>query len=87
MKEIRNTIENIELYTNRCAGNSTRQADAAINLLFKGYIVEVRDHWENGNNKQANLSLLDKIITRLKFEHRTGNINVDRRKLTIEIVD
>jgi hypothetical protein len=69
----------------RGSGRTTRQVDFAIQELFKGHIVEVRDHWEDGNNKVANRMLLDKIIERLQNEHGKYIVKVDMKSLTIEL--
>lgn len=49
------------LYRGRAVGNSTRQANYAIDELFKGYKVLVRDHYQNGEHWIANDALVKKI--------------------------
>ena len=56
-------------YFKRRAGNTTRQCNFAIEMIMAGYIVEVKDHFQNGENRLANNYLFNKIIDRLKLEH------------------
>jgi|GEM_PF-2838877 len=92
MKEIKNTIDGVELIYQRRVGNSIRQIDAAINHLFNGFKVEVKDHWENGTNKKANRCLFDGILGRLQSEHRLDvlikekKIKIDKNKFTLELI-
>ena len=92
MKEVKNTLEGFQDTYQRCSGNSTRQIDIAINLLFKGYIVEIKDHWEYGGHKKANENLFQRVLHRLQFEHRLDalikekKIKIDKNKLTIELL-
>jgi len=92
MKEVKNTLEGFEDTYQRCSGNSTRQIDIAINLLFKGYKVEVKDHWERGTHRKANQDLFRRILNRLQFEHRLDSlikekkIKIDKDKLTVELL-
>lgn len=91
MKKIRNTLDGFELTKARASGNSTRQIDLAINLLFNGFTVKVMDHFKSGTDIDANKFLLYRILKRLKDEHGLGGednfykVIVDRSKLTIEI--
>lgn len=68
-KEKRNTLEDVVLKSGRVQGNTIRQVDKAVQLLYDGYIVVVKDHWEYGASKKANQCLFDKIIERLHHEH------------------
>ena len=92
MKEIRNTIDGVELVNDRMIGNSTRQIDAAINLLFKGFKVEIRDHWKNGTDSNTNRYLFERVLNRLRNEHRldslieNNKIKIDKNNLTIELL-
>jgi len=92
MKENKNTIDGVELNYQRMEGNSTRQIDAAINHLFKGYKVEIKDHWENGTHRKANENLFHRVLKRLQFEHRLDTlikekkIKIDKAKFTIELL-
>lgn len=52
----------------RKMGNSTRQINLAIDLLFEGYKVVVTDHWKNGRDLIANRDLLRRIVKRLEHE-------------------
>ena len=88
-KETKTTLEGFSNEYGRMVGNSTRQVDLAIQLLFKGYIVKVLDHWENGEHRDANKDLFDRVLKRLHSEHGrifySRNIGVDRNELTIEL--
>ena len=53
----------------RADGNTTRQIDFAVQALFKGEFVEVKDHWENGQNLNANRDLFSRIVDRVTIEH------------------
>ena len=92
MKEIKNTLEGFEDTYQRRSGNSTRQIDIAINLLFKGYKVEVKDHWEYGSHRKANEDLFRRILKRLQFQHnldlliKENKIKIDKDKLTVEFL-
>lgn len=92
MKEVKNTLEGFEYTYQRRSGNSTRQIDMAINLLFKGSKLEVKDHWEYGSHRKANEDLFRRILKRLQFEHnldlliKENKIKIDKYKLTIELL-
>ncbi len=87
-KETKSTIEDVRFNSGRRVGNSTKQIDKAIQLLFEGYIVKVEDHWELGRNNKMNEMLFDRILKRIRFEH--SNIEQflirDRGKLQLAIV-
>lgn len=91
-KERRNTLDDVVLVYSRMAGNTTRQVDKAIDLLFKGYIVEVRDHWEGGTFQRANKELFDRVMRRLYTEHNgkwlqeNGKLRIDKQLLIIELL-
>jgi hypothetical protein len=92
MTRIKNTIcngANLSYY--RAAGNTTRQIDNAIQLLFQGYIVRARDHYEAGHMVDANRRLFELIIDRLNLEHssvmRRGKIRIDKAHLELELMD
>lgn len=51
------------------AGNTTRLVDFAIQLVFNGYRVIIKDHKNNGNDSTANDCLYKKILRRLQIEH------------------
>lgn len=71
---------------NRRAGNTTRQVDLAIQLLFEGHCVTAKDHFKWGGFRQANERLFELIIRRLSWEHRGVEFEVDRKKLTIQLI-
>ena len=60
------TLNTNELSSNRGSGNTTRQVDFAIQKLFEGYEVIVKDHY---NHKLGHNELLRKIKFRLEMEH------------------
>lgn len=71
------TLEGDLLLTNmRRMGNSTRQVDNAIQILFNGSTCVVLDHWEHGRNRQANKHLLRMIVDRIRAEHSWVKFNV-----------
>ena len=57
----------------RRRGNSTRQADFAIQKLFDGEVVLVEDHYET---KQADKHLLKMILKRLETQFMIKEKNV-----------
>lgn len=80
------TLDGFEnLKSRRCSGNTTRLVDHAIQLLFEGKIVIVRDAWEYGRHKQANEHLFERIIKRMSFEHGHVELKINRRELTLQI--
>lgn len=91
MKETRNTLDGADIRIGRGQGNSTRQVDLAIDYLFKGYKVEVRDHHENGKNPIANSRLLASILDRLELEHprlvKLERTEINNRDCTIQLVE
>lgn len=70
---VSNTLEGYVNKIGRVQGNSLRQIDLAIQLLFGGNIVVCLDHHENGEHQIANRMLLERIIRRLEFEHSRWN--------------
>jgi len=74
----------------RRVGNTTRQADLAIQLLFAGCTVKVLDHHEEGQNATSNRNLMNIIIRRLGIEHQglyqeRGSVIVDSGNFLIEL--
>lgn len=53
----------------RRMGNTTRQADYAIQLLFQGKVVLCLDHHREGTHSDANRLLLRIVLGRLYTEH------------------
>ena len=84
-----NTISGVAILPGRMTGNSTRQVDKAIQLLFEGFVVEVRDHYEDGHHNKMNHMLFARVLNRLSAEHQNmmidGKIQIDYNKLTIEL--
>lgn len=87
MKEKQSTLIGFEHNLERMTGNSTRQIDLAIQLLFQGKIVKVEDHAAYGR-KHINDLLFDRILDRLYHEHQHifDKIKYDRKKHEIELV-
>lgn len=87
MKEKIGLLNNVQFSQGRGKGNTTRQIDKAIQILYDGCIVEVRDHWEHGRHRRANENLFTRILDRLNSEHRSPGIKIDRKKLEIELLN
>lgn len=68
----------------RAVGNSTRLIDKAIELIFSGKKVKVKDHYPS---IQADMFLFDRILKRLQNEHgHPMNVFLfDKQNLTIEL--
>ena len=87
--EVISTLETPNLTTMRMDGNTTRQVDFAIQKLYEGFIIKVEDHYLM---RKANERLFNLILRRLELEHRLpylyekNKIEVDRNKLTIELI-
>ena len=47
---VKSTLE-ATILEGRKKGNSTRQVDYAIQRLFEGFVVQVKDHYNNGNSR------------------------------------
>lgn len=92
VKVKKSLIEDVDIRIGRYKGNTTRQVNKAIDLLFDGYVVIIKDHWENGENIDANYELFNAIILRLKTEHqldeliKLGKIRIDKKKFEIELL-
>lgn len=71
----------------RRSGNSTRQTNFAIEELFKGKKILVKDHY---GTRESDEHLLKMILTRLEFESKiqAKNIKVedDGIDLTIQLL-
>ena len=67
MKKKVSTLDGIDIQPYRMAGNSTRQVDMAVDLLFSGFKVEVKDHHKEGADSQANRMLFDRVVRRLRL--------------------
>jgi hypothetical protein len=86
----KSTLGGIEILPGKGRGNTTRIINQAVEDLFKGYKLLVHDHFEDGQNRYANRSLLNSILDRLLYEHRInlGDIKVEYigQVPTIELV-
>ena len=92
--EIKNTYDDVVITYARRSGNTTRQIDQAIQLLFRGHAVKVIDHHckrERMGYGNANRHLFDGILRRLQSEHNlqhlidTDGIRMDIAKSEIEL--
>lgn len=90
-KEFKSTLSDVELLKGRMKGNSERQVNKAIDLLFKGYIVVIHDHFEAGTNRSANEELMNRVIGRIQSNNMhnellvNGTIKINKKKLTIHL--
>jgi len=89
MKDIKSTLDWGVFKGGNKAGNSTRQIDLAIQLLFSGYLVEIRDFFNEGNDEETNMYLYDKVLHRFMSEHRNDMIRLvtDRKNLSLVLND
>jgi hypothetical protein len=71
------------IVSGRAQGNTTRQTDLAIQLLFQGKRVLLHDHHEYGNNERANKNLFQKVRERLICEHHIPRDKVKVDKIGI----
>lgn len=80
------TLDLVIVERERRCGNSTRMIDAAIQSLFYGDKVAVRDHFKNGECRESNARLLRLILDRLWHEHRITDekLNVDWNRCLIK---
>lgn len=91
--ELKRIVSTLPLYyideSARRTGRTTRQVNEAIDSLFEGCRVIVRDHAENGNMHLANKDLLKKIIRRLEVEHgiKEPDVFVNEQNVTIEFIN
>lgn len=88
MKQKQTTMDGFEPNYDRRSGNSTRQIDYAIQLLFSGKIVKVVDHASEGR-RRVNQMLFNRIRDRLHFEHKGAIewIKFDTKNLEIYLLD
>jgi hypothetical protein len=80
-------LDNKMLSMGRATGNSTRMIDLAIQMLFDGFVVEVRDHHEYGKSQRANENLYRRILSRFSAEHSGTPLEVDKQKFEISLKD
>jgi hypothetical protein len=80
-----------EYVPRRRTGNTTRQVNYAVEQLFKGFVVQVKDHFQEGKNTAANQELFRRILKRLDIEQDVpqlildGKLKIDFNKLELEI--
>jgi hypothetical protein len=66
-------------------GNSTRQIDLAVQLLFSGKAIKVYDHYMIGLHLQANQDLFYRIMDRMTREHPGVKVFYNKSHLTISL--
>lgn len=71
-----------EMEKDRMSGKSTRIADKAIQTFFKKGEIDCRGLDEH---PRADEYLFDRILNRLRAEHRTAIIEIDRSVLTLKL--
>jgi hypothetical protein len=76
------------LRTKRKSGNTTRQADWAINMIFKGFQVRIKDHSLLTRESEHLFAI---VVSRLENEHNLEQllekdlISVNAKTLTIKL--
>jgi hypothetical protein len=87
MEPTANTLEGVYIAPERASGNTTRIINNAIELLFKGVRIEIKDHHENGNSDMANRILADRILKRLQCEKLCSQewIDFNKGKMTMKL--
>lgn len=53
-------------------GNTTRQVDFSVQVIFSGDICVCHDHFDHGRNRQANERLFSAVLRRVREEHEFG---------------
>lgn len=83
--KIKNTLDGLFFSSQRRSGNSTKQVDLAIDLLFDGHEVVVLDHYTWGQSIAANKLLFRRILKRIETEHQFSidDLILDESKLSI----
>lgn len=86
--EVESTLKNFDwnLDTGRKCGNTTRQVDLAIQILFNGKTCACFDHFQGGECATANIHLYNRIIQRLEFEYPEQKFKASRLKLIITLI-
>ena len=79
MKETVSSLDGVLIKPGRRVGNTTRISDNAIQLLFSGKIVNVKDHCDS---EIAIEYLAKHILDRLSYFHNL----YDKEKIEIELV-
>lgn len=64
----------------RAKGNTTRQVDEAIQLLFQGKEIKIEDHYQFGSSESANMNLFNRIAGRLYSEHGISIMDINKNK-------
>lgn len=89
-REYKDTLYKNLIKEGKSVGNTTRQVNQAIEDLFEGFTLNVKDHCDNGENKEANYELVNNILFRLLTEHKMSNknisVNYKSKYPTIELV-
>lgn len=69
-------LDAVDIRPGRRVGNTTRQVDKAIDLLFQCKTVLVEDHAVRHGAINASKHLMDEIVKRLKLIHNLGNEHI-----------
>lgn len=85
-EQIISTLDNVLILPGRAKGNTTRQINNAIDLLFQGKKIKIVDHWENGTHKHANLHQFNTLLDRISrdYYYILKVIEIDKVNLTIK---
>lgn len=78
-----------ELTQVRGDGNTTRQCDYAIQKLFRGFTVQVVDHYQLGRCASANMFLWRMVLDRLEdfnLKYKKITVSKDSMRNTITLI-
>ncbi len=67
------TLQCGSILPKRHCGNTTRQIDWAIQQLYNGRVVHLKDHHLGGTHREANFNMLKVIEKRLPYYDRQPN--------------
>lgn len=84
---VKHTLNVYDYKVGRRIGNTTRQINAAIEMLFNDTVVVCFDHHNFGTSRTSNERLADLIMRRLKIEHQVDMkyIKFDKNLLTLQL--
>ena len=86
ISEVKSTLIPELIRPGRRMGNTIRQAEVAVDWLLEGYSVLVRDHYKDGEDRNANWTLLAEIRNRLRERNPTIVWNLNPDELIIRLV-
>lgn len=80
------TLDCPDLRDQRACGNTTRQADFAIQSLFSHGKVKVIDHSEiSEQSRRLAARVMERIHNELKLDYRGYDVDFDTKRLTIKL--